>query len=47
MNQIVLATKNKGKIKEMRELLAPMNIEVLSLADFAPVDDAEENGALD
>ncbi|MBQ2246319.1 MAG: XTP/dITP diphosphatase [Selenomonadales bacterium] len=45
MNQIVLATKNKGKIKEMRELLAPMNIEVLSLADFAPVDDAEENGA--
>ena len=45
MNQIVLATKNKGKIKEMRQLLAPMNIEVLSLADFAPVDDAEENGA--
>ncbi len=45
MNRIVLATKNKGKIKEMRELLAPMNIEVLSLADFPPVDDAEENGA--
>lgn len=45
MNRIVLATKNKGKIKEMCELLAPMNIEVLSLADFPPVDDAEENGA--
>lgn len=45
MKRIVLATKNKGKIKEMRELLAPMNIEVLSLADFLPVDDAEENGA--
>ena len=45
MNRIVLATKNKGKIKEMRQLLAPMHIEVLSLADFAPVDDAEENGA--
>ncbi|MBP3401239.1 MAG: XTP/dITP diphosphatase [Selenomonadales bacterium] len=45
MKRIVLATKNKGKIKEMRELLAPMNIEVLSLADFSPVDDAEENGA--
>ncbi len=45
MNRIVLATKNKGKIREMRELLAPMNIEVLSLADFAPTDDAEENGA--
>ena len=45
MKRIVLATKNKGKIKEMRELLALMNIEVLSLADFSPVDDAEENGA--
>lgn len=45
MKRIVLATKNKGKIKEMRELLAPMNIEVLSLADSSPVDDAEENGA--
>lgn len=45
MKRIVLATKNKGKIKEMRELLAPMHIEVLSLADFSPVDDAEENGA--
>ena len=45
MKRIVLAPKNKGKIKEMRELLAPMNIEVLSLADFSPVDDAEENGA--
>lgn len=44
MKRIVLATKNKGKIKEMRELLAPMNIEVLSLADFSPVDDAKENG---
>ena len=45
MKRIVLATKNKGKIKEMRELLALMNIEVLALADFLPVDDAEENGA--
>lgn len=45
MNRIVLATKNQGKIREMRALLAPMNIEVLSLADFAPIADAEENGA--
>lgn len=45
MNRIVLATKNKGKIREMRELLAQMNIEVLSLSDFPPVNDAEENGA--
>lgn len=45
MKQIVLATKNQGKIREMRDLLAPMNIEVLSLADFSPAADAEENGA--
>lgn len=44
MKQIVLATKNQGKIKEMRALLAPLDIEVLSLADFAPIEDAEENG---
>lgn len=44
MKQIVLATKNQGKIKEMRALLAPLHIEVLSLADFASIKDAEENG---
>lgn len=44
MKQIVLATKNQGKIKEMRALLAPLHIEVLSLAEFAPIEDAEENG---
>lgn len=44
MKQIVLATKNQGKIKEMRALLASLDIEVLSLADFAPIEDAEENG---
>lgn len=46
MRQIVLATKNQGKIKEMRALLAPLDIEVLSLADFAPIEDAEENGTI-
>lgn len=45
MRQIVLATKNKGKISEMRALLAPLDIEVLSLADFAPIEDAVEDGA--
>lgn len=45
MNRIVLATKNQGKIREMRALLAPINIEVMSLADFPPIEDAEENGA--
>lgn len=44
MKRIVLATKNQGKIKEMRALLAPLDIEVLSLADFEPIEDAKENG---
>lgn len=45
MRQIVLATKNKGKIAEMRALLAPLAIEVLSLENFAPIEDAVEDGA--
>jgi XTP/dITP diphosphohydrolase len=32
--RIVLATGNPGKIREFRELLAPLQIEVAALADF-------------
>lgn len=32
--KIVLATANKGKIKELKDLLAPMEVEVLSISDF-------------
>jgi XTP/dITP diphosphohydrolase len=33
---LVLATGNAGKLREMREILAPWHVEVRSLADFTP-----------
>lgn len=47
MARIVLASRNKGKIRELRELLAESGIaaEVLSLADFPELPEIEEDGA--
>ena len=33
-NKIVLASGNEGKLKELRELLSPLGLDVLSQADF-------------
>lgn len=44
MKQIVLATRNKGKIKEFRELFTPMGIEVLSVDEVSQVPEVEEDG---
>lgn len=41
---IVLATKNKGKVKELEELLSDLNIHILPLSDFPQVGDIEERG---
>ena len=41
--RIVLATGNPGKLREMREILAPWHVEVLPLSDFTP-EVAEETG---
>ncbi len=41
--QIVFASHNAGKIKEVRALLAPLNVEVLS-ADDLNLSDVEETG---
>jgi XTP/dITP diphosphohydrolase len=45
--RIVLASRNKGKIRELHELLAESGIaaEVLSLADFPELPEIEEDGA--
>lgn len=43
MKKIVLATHNKGKIKEMADLVAELGLEVMSAADF-DVPDVEETG---
>jgi XTP/dITP diphosphohydrolase len=43
--RVVLASRNKGKIRELREMLAESGIEVLSLADFPELPEIEEDGA--
>lgn len=41
---IVLATRNKGKIREFAQLLAPFGLTVLSLDDFPHLPEIEETG---
>lgn len=43
--EILLATANKGKIKELEDLLDGEDIEILSLSNFPDLPDIEENGA--
>jgi XTP/dITP diphosphohydrolase len=42
---LILATTNTGKLREIRDVLAGLNIEVSTLADFPAIDEAEEHGA--
>ena len=42
-DRLVLASHNKGKIAEFRELLAPMRIEIVSSADLG-LPEPEETG---
>lgn len=44
MDKILLATRNKGKVREFRELFNPMGIEVLSLDAFPTAPEVEEDG---
>jgi XTP/dITP diphosphohydrolase len=41
MKQLLLATHNTGKIQEFKALLAPLNIEILSAADYRLIEPAE------
>jgi XTP/dITP diphosphohydrolase len=43
-NIIVLATRNKGKIREFQEILKNSGIELRSLNDFGPIPEAVEDG---
>ena len=43
MKQVVLASGNPGKLKEMRELLAPSGLEIISQGDL-DIPEAEEAG---
>ena len=44
MKKIVLATKNKDKVKEIKAVFAELPAEILSLADFENLPDAVEDG---
>lgn len=44
LEKIVLATRNQGKVKEFRALLAPLGIDVRSAADFPGLPEVIEDG---
>ncbi|MCP4568856.1 MAG: XTP/dITP diphosphatase [FCB group bacterium] len=43
--QIVLATKNPGKLREIAQVLENLAVEVISLADVSLIEEPEETGA--
>jgi len=42
--EIVLATKNRGKLRELEKLLAPLGIKVVSIADYLDFPEVVEDG---
>lgn len=44
MQEIMIATKNAGKVKEFNHLFENRGIKVISLLDFPSIDDIEETG---
>ena len=44
MKRIIFATGNKDKMREIREIMADMDIEILSMKEAGIETDAEENG---
>lgn len=43
--QLLIATSNAGKLKELKELLADLPLELSSLADFPNIEPVEETGS--
>lgn len=41
---LVIATKNKGKTAEIRNLLKDFPVNIMNIADFGPIPPVEENG---
>ncbi|MEI6438282.1 MAG: XTP/dITP diphosphatase [Candidatus Omnitrophota bacterium] len=44
MKELLVATKNKGKVREIADLLAPFDIKVISLLDLGPMPEIVEDG---
>lgn len=45
MREIIIATKNAGKVKDFETLFSPKGFKVTSLLDFPEIEDVEETGA--
>ncbi len=45
LTMLVIATTNQNKLKEFKEILKDLDIEVRSLADFGPIPEIVEDGA--
>ncbi len=45
MKQILLATTNKGKLNDVKEILKDIDVEILSFLDFNNYPNVEENGS--
>ncbi|PHR29900.1 MAG: Non-canonical purine NTP pyrophosphatase [Desulfotalea sp.] len=44
LNMLVIATTNQNKLKEFKEILKDLDIEIRSLADFGPIPEVIEDG---
>lgn len=44
METVIIASTNQGKLKEFKELMKGLSVEVKSLKDFPEIGDIEENG---
>ncbi|KML29045.1 XTP/dITP diphosphatase [Priestia aryabhattai] len=44
MHEIIIATKNAGKVKDFETLFSPKGFKVTSLLDFPEIEDVEETG---
>ena len=42
--EVVIATRNSGKLREIRQILAPLGLRVLSLQDFPEIPEILEDG---
>ncbi len=45
IDEIVLATTNRGKLNELEEMLGSLAVKVRGLGEFGPIEEAEETGA--
>ncbi|MBI3314835.1 MAG: RdgB/HAM1 family non-canonical purine NTP pyrophosphatase [Candidatus Omnitrophica bacterium] len=45
MKELIVASRNKGKVHEIRELLADLPVKVTSLLDYPKIPDVIEDGA--